>query len=128
MPGGTLLGIRTSVWARRTMPDPRNPRTLPSRRHPFAIDPGTGGEDSKFRPVPEPHSLDPAERHKAELVVDIESRHHLTWAAQQAARFETSGGFDYTGADCQVWMREAGFSETRVEPLVGPDSMVIGLK
>jgi len=27
-----------------------------------------------------------------------------------------------------VWMREAGFSETRVEPLVGPDSMVIGLK
>ena len=41
---------------------------------------------------------------------------------------ETSGGFDYTGADCQVWMREAGFSETRVEPLVGPDSMVIGLK
>ena len=41
---------------------------------------------------------------------------------------ETSGGFDYTGADCQVWMRESGFSETRVEPLVGPDSMVIGLK
>lgn len=87
VPGGTLLGIRTAVWARRTMPDPRNPRTLPSRRHPFAIDPGAGGEDSKFRPVPEPRSLDPAERHKAELVVDIENRHHLTWAAQQAASF-----------------------------------------
>lgn len=41
---------------------------------------------------------------------------------------ETPGGFDYTGADCQQWMREAGFSSTRVEPLVGPDSMVIGLK
>lgn len=41
---------------------------------------------------------------------------------------ETPGGFDYTGADCQAWMREAGFSQTRVEPLVGPDSMVIGLK
>ena len=41
---------------------------------------------------------------------------------------ETTGGFDYTGADCQVWMRDAGFSKTRVEPLVGPDSMVIGLK
>ncbi|TWB91165.1 methyltransferase family protein [Bradyrhizobium macuxiense] len=41
---------------------------------------------------------------------------------------ETSGGFDYTGADCQAWMREAGFSRTRVEPLVGPDSMVIGFK
>ncbi len=41
---------------------------------------------------------------------------------------ETPGGFDYTGADCMGWMREAGFSSTRVEPLVGPDSMVIGIK
>jgi hypothetical protein len=87
VPGGTLLGIRTSVWARRTMPDPRNPRTLPSRRHPFAVDPGTGGEESKFRPVPEPRSLNPEYRQKAELAVEIESRHHLTWAAQQAASF-----------------------------------------
>jgi hypothetical protein len=87
VPGGTLLGIRTSVWVRRTMPDPRNPRTLPSRRHPFAIDPGTGGEDSKFRPVPEPQALDPARPRSAELAVDIENRHHLTWASQQAATF-----------------------------------------
>jgi hypothetical protein len=41
---------------------------------------------------------------------------------------ETPGGFDFTGADCQAWMREAGFSQTRVEPLVGPDSMVIAIK
>ena len=41
---------------------------------------------------------------------------------------ETSGGFDYTGADCAGWMKEAGFSETRMEQLVGPDSMVIGIK
>jgi hypothetical protein len=41
---------------------------------------------------------------------------------------ETYGGFDYTGADCQGWMQEAGFSETRVEHLVGPDSMVVGIK
>ena len=41
---------------------------------------------------------------------------------------ETPGGFDYTGADCSGWMREAGFASTRVEPLVGPDSMVIGIK
>ena len=41
---------------------------------------------------------------------------------------ETSGGFDYTGADCAGWMTEAGFSSTRVEHLVGPDSMVIGIK
>ncbi|MBG0812087.1 methyltransferase [Methylosinus sp. H3A] len=41
---------------------------------------------------------------------------------------ETPGGFDYTGADCQGWMREAGFSQTRVEHLLGPDSMVIAVK
>jgi hypothetical protein len=41
---------------------------------------------------------------------------------------ETPGGFDYTGADCSRWMREAGFCETRVEHLVGPDSMVVGIK
>jgi hypothetical protein len=41
---------------------------------------------------------------------------------------ETRGGFDYTGADCAGWMREAGFRETRVEHLAGPDAMVIGFK
>lgn len=41
---------------------------------------------------------------------------------------ETNGGFDYTGADCIGWMKEAGFRETRVQPLAGPDSMVIGTK
>jgi hypothetical protein len=41
---------------------------------------------------------------------------------------ETSGGFDYTAADCRAWLREAGFIATRVEHLVGPDSMVIGVK
>ena len=41
---------------------------------------------------------------------------------------ETPGGFDFTGADCQRWMREIGFRQTRVEHLVGPDSMVVGIK
>jgi hypothetical protein len=41
---------------------------------------------------------------------------------------ETRGGFDYTGADCTTWMREAGFKQARVEHLSGPDSMVVGLK
>ncbi len=41
---------------------------------------------------------------------------------------ETTGGFDFTGADCQAWMREAGFSQTRVEPLTGVDSMVVAIK
>jgi O-methyltransferase domain/Dimerisation domain len=41
---------------------------------------------------------------------------------------ETPGGFDYTGADCMGWMKKAGFRETRVEHLVGPDSMVVAIK
>ena len=41
---------------------------------------------------------------------------------------ETEGGFDYTAADCRGWMAEAGFRETRAEHLVGPDSMVVGVK
>jgi hypothetical protein len=41
---------------------------------------------------------------------------------------ETPGGCDFTGADCQAWMREAGFSQTRVEPLVGPQSMAVAIK
>ena len=41
---------------------------------------------------------------------------------------ETAGGFDYTGADCCGWMKKVGFRETRVEHLVGPASMVVGIK
>jgi hypothetical protein len=41
---------------------------------------------------------------------------------------ETPGGFDYTGADCIEWMKEAGFRDCRVEHLIGPDSMVVGVK
>ncbi len=41
---------------------------------------------------------------------------------------ETPGGFDYTGADCTGWMREAGFSEIQVQPLAGQLSLVVGTK
>jgi hypothetical protein len=41
---------------------------------------------------------------------------------------ETPGGFDYSGADCTGWMKAAGFRETRVEHLIGPDWMVVGIK
>ena len=39
---------------------------------------------------------------------------------------ETKGGFDFTGADCRQWMKKVGFTRTKVEPLAGSDSMVIG--
>jgi SAM-dependent methyltransferase len=41
---------------------------------------------------------------------------------------ETPAGFDYTGADCQEWLRQVGFRDTYVEQLAGPDSMVVGIK
>jgi hypothetical protein len=41
---------------------------------------------------------------------------------------ETQEGFDYTGADCCGWMSDAGFRETRIEPLTGIESMVVGIK
>ena len=41
---------------------------------------------------------------------------------------ETPGGFDYTGADCQGWLEDAGFTRTYVEHLAGPESMVVGTK
>ena len=41
---------------------------------------------------------------------------------------ETHGGFDFTGADCKRWIKEVGFKRTKVEVLVGPDSMVVGIK
>ena len=34
---------------------------------------------------------------------------------------ERKAGFEFTGADCSGWMRDAGFKETHVEPLCGPD-------
>jgi hypothetical protein len=41
---------------------------------------------------------------------------------------ESKDGFDFTGADCMKWMREAGFRAARAEHLVGPDSMVVATK
>jgi O-methyltransferase/methyltransferase family protein len=41
---------------------------------------------------------------------------------------ETQDGFDYTGADCRSWMADIGFRHSYVEPLVGPDSMIVGIK
>ena len=41
---------------------------------------------------------------------------------------ETQAGFDFTGADCSGWIRDGGFKETRIEPLCGPYSTVVGTK
>ena len=62
------------------------------------------------------------------IIDDDRSKNAFSLMMSVHMMIETYGGFDYTGADCQGWMREAGFKETRVEHLVGPDSMVVGIK
>mgnify|MGYP001285118541 CR=1 FL=1 len=41
---------------------------------------------------------------------------------------ETPSSFDYTGADAQGWLKAASFRQTRIERLIGPNSIVIGIK
>jgi len=62
------------------------------------------------------------------LIDDDRSKNAFGLLASLNMLIETPGGFDYTGADCVGWMKDAGFSQTRVEHLVGPDSMVVGIK
>jgi hypothetical protein len=62
------------------------------------------------------------------LIDDDRSKNAFGLMASLNMLIETPAGFDYTGADCQRWMKEAGFRETRVEHLAGPDSMVVGVK
>jgi len=62
------------------------------------------------------------------IIDDERSRNSFGLLMSLNMLIETPGGFDYTGADCMGWMKEVGFQETRVEHLVGPDSMVIGIK
>ena len=62
------------------------------------------------------------------LIDDDRSENSFGLLMSLTMLIETPGGFDYTGADCQGWMKEAGFRETRVEHLAGPDSMVVGIR
>jgi precorrin-6B methylase 2 len=64
-----------------------------------------------------------------EALIDDERRHNtLGLLMSLNMLIETPGGFDYTGADCQSWMRSAGFRQTYLQHLTGPDSMIVGIK
>ena len=64
-----------------------------------------------------------------DAIIDDERRHNAFGLLMSLNMLiETPGGFDYTGADCRGWMQEAGFRDSYVEHLVGPDSMVVGVK
>ena len=62
-------------------------------------------------------------------MIDDERRHNVMGLMMSLNMLlETPGGFDYTGADCRGWLRDAGFRDSYVEPLGGPDSMAVGVK
>ena len=64
-----------------------------------------------------------------EHLIDDERRKNVAGLLMSLVMLiETQEGFDYTGADCCGWMREAGFKETYVEQLTGIESMVVGTK
>jgi hypothetical protein len=64
-----------------------------------------------------------------EAMIDADRRQNA-WGLLSSLNMliETPGGFDFTGAQCQQWMKDTGFRETRVEHLIGFDSMAIGTK
>jgi hypothetical protein len=64
-----------------------------------------------------------------EYLIDDDRRAHLPGLLMSLNMLiETRGGFDYTGADCMEWMRDAGFVNCRVAPLTGTHSAVIANK
>jgi hypothetical protein len=80
--------------------------------------------DKAYKALPEGGALIVFEA----LIDDDRSKNAFGLLMSLNMLIETPGGFDYTGADCCEWMRDAGFRETRVEHLAGPDSMVVGIK
>ena len=64
-----------------------------------------------------------------EHLIDDERRKNIAGLLMSLIMLlETQGGFDYTGADCCGWMRDAGFSEAYVTQLTAIESMVVGIK
>lgn len=64
-----------------------------------------------------------------ERLIDDERRvHSAALLASLNMLVMTAGGFDFTGADCISWMRDAGFHDMRKELLTAEISMVVGIK
>jgi O-methyltransferase domain len=64
-----------------------------------------------------------------EMLIDDERRANAAGLLMSLNMLVLSpDGFDYTGSDCQGWMADAGFRDTYVQHLAGPESMVVGFK
>jgi hypothetical protein len=110
VPGGIVLGVRTEVWAQFVMPDPRNPRIGPARRHPTSTLVGRD-ETARFRPIPDPETADAS---RPELVLQLQNQEHLAWAAKQARDYvidqnDWRESIRHQGVMTEVWLTAMTF-------------------
>ena len=117
VPGGVILAVRAEVWARYIIPDPRNPRIGPARRHPVSTLVGRG-ESTRLRPLAEPKA---AAEGRAELVQEIQNQEHLAWAAQQARDYVISNNdwrdsIKNQGVMTEVWLTATTFQHLDGSP------------
>lgn len=62
------------------------------------------------------------------IIDDSRSKNTFGLLMSLCMLIETPGGFDYSAADINVWVEEAGFSETYMIPLTGPTSAFVAIK
>jgi len=110
VPGGVVLAVRTEVWARCIVPDPRNPRIGPARRHPASSLVGLN-ESTRFRPIAEPSAVPDG---RPELLQSLQSQEHLAWAAQQARDYvldhnDWRDSIRHQGVMTEVWLAATTF-------------------
>ncbi|MEC3995287.1 hypothetical protein VSR01_17765 [Actinacidiphila sp. DG2A-62] len=112
-----ILAIRADVWARYIIPDPRNPRIGPSRRHPASNLIGTG-ESTRFRPLAEPIA---ASGSRPELVQRLANQEHLAWAAQLSKEYvldhnDWRESLRHQGVMTEVWLAATAFQHEDSTP------------
>lgn len=117
VPGGVILAVRAEVWARYVIPDPRNPRIGPARRHPVSTLVGRS-ESTRLRPLAEPRAAGDG---RAELIQEIQDQEHLAWAAQQARDYVISNNdwrdsIKNQGVMTEVWLTATTFEHTDGSP------------
>ena len=121
VPGGAILAVRAEVWARYIIPDPRNPRIGPARRHPVSTLVGRG-ESTRLRPLAEPKA---AADGRAELVQEVQNQEHLAWAEQQARDYVISNNDWRDSIKHQGVMTEVWLAATTFQHLDGSTSVTI---
>jgi ketosteroid isomerase-like protein/SAM-dependent methyltransferase len=64
-----------------------------------------------------------------DLLIDDERRRHaFGLLISLHMMVDLPGGGEYTGAQARRWLAEAGFAEARVEPLAGPEALIVARK